>query len=345
MKNRVVYLLLLIFGIWLLILTFYRPKQQAQNITFTQNKIIGFTTDITKIADKLKENVAILENKKGLATAFLYKQTNNKGYFLTSNTVLDGEKVAVLRLANTYQISAKVVAEDKTLGVSVLEADLPYKINDLEIGDSDVVKSGELLICLGAINSNVVGPNLEMVASPLISTKKELLYKHKYISSYKHLGLLANPLKSSNLGGPLFNIAGQLVGLATFASKSEDINAYIPSNHLDSLMSLVIKGEEVIPTDFGFALSDIKNMPSYLRSIKGIKLDIIFGFYVEDVLPETIAASAGLRKGDILLSINGIICHSEKDLATLRYQQSKQYEFKIYRQQEEKILKTEVLEK
>lgn len=345
MKNRLVYLILLIFALWLLALSFLQPKQQTPKITYTQNKIIGFTTDITKIADKLSENVAILEGKNGFTSAFLYSQVNAKSYFLTSCEALNEEETIILHLANTYQITAKVVAEDKAIGVSVLEAELPYKVNDVVVGDSEQVKAGELLICLGSINEkiNSVGPNLEMVAKPFNNIKQQFLYKHKYVNYYKRLGLLSRPLNRSYLGGPLFNMAGQLVGLSIFGDEKENINYYVPSNYLQALITKVLNGEEVNGLSFGFSAINVLKMPSYLRSIMGIKLDINEGFYIQEVLPESLAASAGLRKGDILLAINGVGCRSEKDLAYLHYNISQQYEFKIVRQQEEKILKTEVI--
>merc|ERR1711862_222975 len=125
-----------------------------------------------------------------------------------------------------------------------------------------------------------------------------------------------------NSGGPLVNEHGEIIGINTcIRANMEGIAFAIPINRAKEIMYQLAAGENIKHGYIGVVMMTIT--PEFARqnnldanSPVGI-IPEVNGVMIERVLPNTPAANAGLRRFDIILSINGIDVHSANDASTI----------------------------
>jgi 2-alkenal reductase len=112
-------------------------------------------------------------------------------------------------------------------------------------------------------------------------------------------------INSGNSGGPLINLAGQVIGINTLVvrggmSEAEGLGFAIPSNVAMKVVQQLIETGEARPSFLGIQYQELNPQ---LASEEG--LNIIYGALLQDIVPGTPAAQAGLRPGDVVVAING----------------------------------------
>ncbi|MCO6460857.1 MAG: trypsin-like peptidase domain-containing protein [Saprospiraceae bacterium] len=221
------------------------------------------------------------------------------GYIVTNHHVIaSGNKYEVM-LDDGKKYDATVIGSDESSDIAVLKIDrdhCPY----LTFGNSDSVKVGQGVIAIGnpfRLNSTVT--------SGIVSGKSrtiDLLQGDYPLESFIQTDAVFN---EGNSGGALVDEHGELIGINTaIYTRTGEFEGYsfaIPSNIVRKMSRDIITYGKVQRAFLGIGIEDITD-----RISKRTGEEPGSGVYVNRVNPNTSAADAGLQRGDIILSINGI---------------------------------------
>lgn len=240
------------------------------------------------------------------------------GYVITNNHVVQGaDQVQVTFNDRNTQI-AKVVGTDPGTDIAVLKIDgndFPY----MELGNSDNVKLGQWVLAVGyPLNLDAT------VTAGIVSAKGRSIglnaarAKSGAVESYIQTDAAVNP---GNSGGALVNTQGQLIGInAAIASPTGSYAGYsyaIPSNLAQKVANDIIKFGTVQRGYLGLGLADLNKMTEQSAEQYGLSSGAFRnakGVLIHNVMPNSGAAAAGLKRGDIITAINGLAVTSVPQL-------------------------------
>jgi serine protease Do len=219
------------------------------------------------------------------------------GYILTNNHVVAGADEINIRFLDETTMSAEVVGADPKTDIAVLKvdaSDLAY----LELGDSEQLRVGEMVFAIGS----PLSPNLaHSVTSGIVSAKGR---SNVGLADYEDFIQTDAAINPGNSGGALINLDGQLVGINTaIASRSggyQGIGFAVPSNMANRVMESLIEHGSVVRGWLGVYIQDIDEALAAAMDI-----DQNEGALIADVADEGPAAKAGLKQGDIVISLDG----------------------------------------
>lgn len=234
------------------------------------------------------------------------------GYIVTNNHVVAESNSVEVTLNDKRTFNAQVIGTDPSTDLAVIKIDakdLPYIV----YGNSDNVQIGEWVLAVGnpfnltsTVTAGIVSAkarNINILGTPDGSA----------IESFIQTDAAVNP---GNSGGALVNTRGELVGInAAIASGTGYYAGYsfaIPSNIVRKVASDLIEYGTI---QRGFLGVSIRELDSKLAEEEGI--DDIHGVYVADVTENGAAQDAGIRGGDIILSIEGVPVNSTSELLGL----------------------------
>ena len=228
------------------------------------------------------------------------------GYIVTNNHVVDGATDITVKLSGSRHFTAKVVGRDPKTDLALLKIDA-QNLPIVTFGDSDKLQVGEPVMAIG----NPFG--LEgTVTTGIVSAKGRVIGEGPY-DDFIQTDASINP---GNSGGPLVNQAGQVVGIDTAivsqSGGSVGIGFAIPINEAKTILpQLEAKGH----VTRGWLGVSIQPMTGELA--KAFKLEPDHGVLVADVLPNSPAAKAGLKTGDVITEYDGHAIAKAGDLPRL----------------------------
>lgn len=246
------------------------------------------------------------------------------GYIVTNNHVVDGADELTVTLNNKKSYTAKVIGTDPAYDLAVIKIDakaLPF----LLYGNSDDVKIGQWVLAIG------YPLNLETtVTAGIISAKSRTLNLNKgtktnsAVESFIQTDAAVN---QGNSGGALINSNGALIGInSAIASPTGYYSGYsyaIPVNIVKKVVDDMIKYGNVQRGFLGVSTANTNDIPQEQKQ----KMNLNFtgdGLVITDVASSSAALDAGLKKGDIIKSINGteVTLPSELQELVTRYKPS-----------------------
>ncbi len=227
------------------------------------------------------------------------------GYLLTNNHVVEGTSQVSVVLANGEERAARVINSDPYADLAVLKVDGPMPAV-ATLGNSDLLKPGETVIAIGS----PLGEFKNTVTVGVISaTGRAIDTGNGYVM--EDLIQTDAAINQGNSGGPLVNLAGEVIGINTlvvrgsgFASPfsggaiAEGLGFAIPSN------TAQIIGEQIIEKGY-FARPNLGVDWQAINPRLAARFDlpVQWGAYVTDVYPGSPAQKAGIREGDIIVRI------------------------------------------
>jgi len=229
---------------------------------------------------------------------------SSKGYILTNFHVVDGAQSIQIVLANGTQMPASLVGDDQFSDIAVLKVDgsLPAAA---ELGNSDALKPGETVIAIGS----PLGDFKNTVTVGVISATGRTLDTG---SGYLMEGLIQTDaaINHGNSGGPLVNLAGQVIGINTAILRStgsggdvvEGLGFAIPSNTAGVIAAQLVQNGHVARPYLG-----IRWQPITPQDARMYRLPVQWGIYVSNILAGSPALSAGVQVGDIITHIDGVL--------------------------------------
>jgi serine protease Do len=232
------------------------------------------------------------------------------GYILTNNHVIDGATKVTVTLNDEREFQAKVVGADKETDVALLKIDASG-LPTIPLGDSDAIRPGDWVMAVGnPLNYN------HTVTVGVISAKGRRL-SSSALDDFLQTDAAIN---FGNSGGPLVNTAAEVVGINTAITRSdfmgrmvEGIGFAIPINLVKGeLEQLKAKGK-VSRGYLGVRVGPVdSDARAYFKSKYGVEL--AGGALVQTVDADTPASKAGMRKGDVILKVDGDAIRDNKDL-------------------------------
>lgn len=226
------------------------------------------------------------------------------GYVVTNNHVVDGATKLRVKLNDGRTFDAKLIGKDSATDVALLKIDGDDDLPTLPFGSSDALRLGEWVLAIGSpfdLQSTITAGIVSAKARNLGAIPNDFR-----IESFIQTDAAVNP---GNSGGALVNTRGELVGINTLI-KSQT-GSYI--GYSFAIPEAIVRKVVVDLKEYGVvqrAMLGIMFRPvdqDFLDS-EGKELGIkeLDGIYVASVVEGGSASEAGIRKGDIILSIDGV---------------------------------------
>ncbi len=221
------------------------------------------------------------------------------GYIVTNNHVVDGAVNVKVTMNDRRVMDAKVIGVDKLTDLAVIKIDghdLPF----LQWGDSSSLKPGETVLAFGS----PFGYFQDSVTRGIVSAvNRQNPYSDdaRKPGGYIQTDAAINP---GNSGGALVNAHGELVGINTFIISDSGSFAgagfAIPSDMAKNIAQELIAHGKVEHGYLGIAMNDVTPANASFFNLKDAS-----GAIVAQVTPDSPAANAGLKSGDVIAELNG----------------------------------------
>jgi serine protease Do len=228
---------------------------------------------------------------------------SNQGYILTNNHVVEGTTGPLtITLADGSTEKATIVGTDQYSDVAVLKTTgkVPATV---VLGNSDVLKPGETVIAIGSPLGDFKNTVTEGVVS---ATGRSIDTGNGY--SIENLIQTDAAINQGNSGGPLINLAGEVIGVNTLIVRNsgtgtvaEGLGFAIPSNTVQAVAAQLIANGHITRPYLGIGFQPIT--PDIASAYN---LPVQWGAYVTAVASGSPAQKAGLQQGDIVTAIGGV---------------------------------------
>jgi serine protease Do len=232
------------------------------------------------------------------------------GYIVTNNHVIDKANKIEVTLNDKRTFIAELVGTDKTTDLALLKID-EKSLNFLSFGNSDQTRVGEWVVAVG----NPMNLTSTVTAG-IVSAKGrsiDLLRTEENIYAIENFIQTDAAINPGNSGGALVNTKGELVGINTaIASQTGSYTGYgfaIPVNLVKKVMDDLLKFGQVQRGVLGVAIQEITQEVAEKESLKSLS-----GVLVQDVTDNGSAAKAGVKKGDVIMKVNGVLVNSVSGL-------------------------------
>jgi S1-C subfamily serine protease len=232
---------------------------------------------------------------RGQGSGFI---TDKNGIILTNAHVVSEADKVIVTLKDGREFQGKVMGTDEVTDLAVVK--IEPKGEDLPVaplGDSSIVRVGDWAIAVG----NPIGLN-NTVTLGIISTLQRSAAQAGITD--KRIDFL-----QTDSGGPLLNDRGEVIGINTaIRADATGIGFAIPINQAKSIQTTLASGKKVSHPYVGIQMQNLTpelakenntnpNSNFYLPEVKGV---IVMG-----VIPNTPAQNAGIRRGDVVVSVEG----------------------------------------
>ena len=226
------------------------------------------------------------------------------GYVLTNNHVVEGSEEVEVILSDGSRYTGTVAGRDPQTDVAIVKiqgSGFPV----LELGDSEAIKTGSLVLAIG----NALGlPGGHTVSMGVISAKNRPMPWADFIFE----GLLQTDaaINPGNSGGPLVDMSGRAVGINTaIIAQANGIGFSIPVNTVKKELHDMISTGRVNRQYIGISGMEVN---SSIARRYGTEAD--HGVMVARIDPDSPAYSSGLRPGDVIIEFGGKPVNSMRDL-------------------------------
>ncbi|ALZ94935.1 MULTISPECIES: serine endoprotease DegQ [Leclercia] len=218
-----------------------------------------------------------------------------KGYVLTNNHVISHADKISVQMNDGREFDAKLIGGDDQSDIALLQLQNPTGLTQIAIADSDKLRVGDFAVAVG----NPFGLG-QTATSGIVSALGRSGLNLEGLENFIQTDASIN---RGNSGGALLNLNGELIGINTAilapGGGSVGIGFAIPSNMARTLAQQLI--------DFGEVkrgLLGIKGTEMSADIAKAFNLNVQRGAFVSEVLPNSGSAKAGVKSGDVIVSLN-----------------------------------------
>jgi len=227
--------------------------------------------------------------QRSLGSGFII---DKDGYILTNNHVIEKASSIKVKLSDGKEYDAKVIGKDAKTDIALIKINAKQNLPTVALGDSDKIEVGDWVVAIG----NPFGLE-HTVTAGIISAKGRVIGAGPY-DDFIQTDASINP---GNSGGPLLNLKGEVVGINTaIISGGQGIGFAIPVNIAKELLPQLKSKGKVVRGWLGVYIQKITP-----EIAKTFGLQESEGALVSDVMENSPAEKADIRRGDIIVSFNG----------------------------------------
>jgi len=288
------------------------PKIITKNKTISETKVTDEAME--DAIDKIFDAVLCIEvmdpygNVTSTGTGFVYEKDKNYGYVLTNSHVVYGADKIQATLSNDKVVELTLLGNDTYTDLAVLKMDVKEVLKVASIGTSVNTKVGNTVFAVGSpMGSAYAGT----ITKGILSGKERLI---ETSSTYDNDSYIVKVLQTDaaispgNSGGPLVNLAGDVIGIASLKLVDEQVEGMgfaIPIEDAMSYVDLLKEGKAIQRPVMGVQILDLTN--PYMLYRYGFKIDsnVDEGILLVKLNDNYPASNAGLKAGDIITKING----------------------------------------
>ena len=298
-----------------------RSGRYDGSLTLTRQEVVVEESSVIDVVDKVSPAVVSIvvrtvdfdifsgpySVESGVGSGFI---VDKNGLIVTNSHVVSderGEYSVVLKDGETYEVDQ--IHLDEISDLAILE----ISVRDLtvaELGDSDSLRVGQKAIAIG----NALGRFQNTVTVGVVSgVARELTATGVRGATKTYEGAIQTDaaLNPGNSGGPLLNSSGQVVGINVATTRGADnIGFAIPVNTLKPILETFLREGRIIRPYIGISYTVVTKEIAEIRGLPE-------GVFISRVLPDSPASKAGLERGDIVTSFDGVNIDSENSLAKL----------------------------
>lgn len=229
------------------------------------------------------------------------------GYIITNHHVIEDGATYEITMYDKRKLEAELIGSDPTTDLALLKVDI-RGLKPVLYGDSDKVEVGQWVLAVG-------NPfNLSStVTAGIVSAKARninILRGSYSIESFIQTDAVVNP---GNSGGALVNEKGELIGINTaIISESGGYEGYsfaIPANLVRKVVRDIREFGEVQRAILGVGIAEVTGEIAQQQALPGVA-----GVYINSVSQGSSAAEAGIREGDVIITINNVKTNSVPEL-------------------------------
>ncbi len=217
------------------------------------------------------------------------------GFIATNNHVIQGADEVLVTMDDGRELKARVVGRDPQTDIAVIKVeakDLPA----VTFADSNTIEVGDRVLAIG----NPFGLG-ETVTTGIVSAKGRRPGLGLDYEDFVQTDAAINP---GNSGGALVDVQGRLIGINTaILSRSggfQGVGLAVPANLVSHVADSLVKNGKVVRGYLGVQTQDVT-----AALAESLDLDTRKGALVAEVQPNTPADKAGLKNGDVIVSVNG----------------------------------------
>ncbi|MBN2645849.1 MAG: DegQ family serine endoprotease [Desulfuromonadaceae bacterium] len=236
--------------------------------------------------------------QKSLGSGFIISED---GYILTNGHVVDNADEITIQLSGGKTYPAAVKGVDQKLDLALLKIDTDEKLPVVKLGNSERLEIGEWVMAIG----NPFGLD-QTVTVGIVSAKGRVIGAGPY-DNFIQTDASINP---GNSGGPLFNTRGEVVGINTaIVAHGQGIGFAIPVNAAKTILPQLKETGHVTRGWLGVSIQQVSE-----NLATSFGLESTDGALVSSVTDGSPADRAGVKRGDIILTLNRLAIKSMHDL-------------------------------
>ena len=339
----------LIFLLSLFLMVFSNPDSSFAKKKSTGYELLEKIQDVfVNIADQVTPTVVNISPKNGKGPSKHRRNPNappsntgsgviidSEGYIITNNHVVGEATKVEVRLSNKDKYIGTVVGKDPDTDLALIKIDSKKKFPAAPWGDSEKIKVGQWAMAVG----NPFGLDRTVTIGVISGVGREGVNLARY-ENFIQTDASINP---GNSGGPLFNLKGEVIGINTaIINFAQGIGFAIPSNMAKRVTTQLKEKGRVVRGWLGIG---IQALTEDLASNFGVSEDE--GVLVNEVFEGDPASKAGVKPGDIIVSINGQTVDTPSKLSRLiaRISPGDKIKVEVIRDGKKKLLKPRLAER
>jgi serine protease Do len=309
----------------------------VQGVTSVSSKVnVNVNDAITQIVKKTEPDVVAVVNYTSQSNFFnqqsqtqasdigsgvYFDKDAEYAYVVTNNHVVEGGTKVEIVLQSGQHVQAEVVGTDPYTDLAVIKTPISnFKgVDPAVFGNSDSIQVGEPAIAIGT----PMGLDFaDSVTSGIVSGKERMMPVEEPTSqqtlAYQSVIQTDAAINPGNSGGPLLNIDGQVIGINSSKIAEQDVSGMgfaIPSNEVEVIASQIMKTGHAVHPALGIGGYSLSSVPQQYWP----DVPVDYGVYVDSV-DSSDAKAAGLKQGDVIISLNGKAIQTIADLRTALFQ-------------------------
>ncbi len=241
------------------------------------------------------------EKTQSLGSGFVI---DAKGIIVTNNHVIDGADKIDVVFTNGTTLSAKLLGRDEKTDIAVLKVEPAAPLDYVKLGDSDRLRVGDWVMAIG----NPFGLGGSVTVGIVSALNRDI-----HAGNYDDFIQTDAAINRGNSGGPLFNLAGDVVGMNTAiispSGESVGIGFATPASTIASIVPQILASGEIRRGWIGVR---IQSVTPEIAGTLGLK--DLHGALVAGVADDGPAKKAGFETGDLIVKFDGREVREMRDL-------------------------------